>query len=114
MRSLDAANPEVRLPGVKADGAAATGVVQSSGPAELWFGVGRNLELEKILEHKMLENIGRQNSGCWPLSFNDDEMTKCLSGRCKRMRVWGGEESSGDTHHNSQDIPCERCTGVVV
>ena len=28
------------------------------------------------------------------------------------MRVWRGEESSGDTHHNFQDIPGERCTAV--
>ena len=37
VRSLDVANlAEVRLSGTKADGAAATGVVQSSGAAELW------------------------------------------------------------------------------
>ena len=112
VRSLDVANSaEVRLSGTKADGAAATGVVQSSGAAELWPGTGRNLDLEKILEREMLENIGVRTLAVGN-EFNDDQTTKCSSGRFKRMRVWRGEESSGDTHHNSQDIPGERCTGV--
>ena len=56
VRSLDVANPaEVRLSGTKADGA--TGVVRSSGAAELCPGAGRNLDLEKILERKMLGQL---------------------------------------------------------
>ena len=56
-RSLDAANPQVRLPGATADGVAATSVVQSSGAAALWPEVWRNLELERMLQRKMLENL---------------------------------------------------------
>ena len=50
-----------------------------------------NLELEKVLEHKMLENSDRRVLAIGN-EFDGEQTTKCLCGCSKKMRVWRGEE----------------------
>ena len=45
--------------------------------------------------------------------FHVEQTTMSSSGCSKRIRVWGGEKSSGDTHHRSQDIPGEQLHTLV-